>query len=158
MQKVSSFGIILPHLSYTQLAYYTIKQVNQLVTNNVLYDATIFYEQLAMPCTKPACSVMDINEIWSFNGVLISTTIDNTIISSKAVNAAKKFFYVWDLEWLRNKTDYIYNIQAYRANNIQLIARSIDHAKAIENYCNQRVSIVLPHFNLDTLSQVINKV
>jgi hypothetical protein len=103
------------------------------------------------------CAGMNVSEIWSYSGILISTTIDNTILLSKAAINATKLFYVWDLEWLRDKKDYVYNMQAFRNPQIQLMARSKDHAQAIEKYCNRQVSIVLPNFNLGGLVQIFQQ-
>ena len=38
-----------------------------------------------------------------------------------------------------------------------LIARSEDHAKAIENYCNRKVDHIVEDFNIEQLIKVIEK-
>ena len=41
---------------------------------------------------------------------------------------------LWDLEWSRNRSSYDQGIQAFLKEDINLIARCEDHAKAIKNY------------------------
>ena len=75
----------------------------------------------------------------------------------KAVNQTKKFFYIWDLEWTRGRTrtDFTKNLSSYRNENINLIARSKDHALAIQNYCNRKVPYIMEDFDINTLREII---
>lgn len=155
MSKVYSIGVILPDLSSSQLAYYATKNINMLLTTSNKHDAVIFYETLAPVHTLPRCATMNISEIWSFHGTLISTNIDNTLQSIKAINNAKKIFYIWDLEWLRQgKQNYLYNIRAYRSNKVALVARNKDHAKAIEDYCNRKVNGIIDNFQINNFLSI----
>uniref|UniRef100_A0A6M3LIT7 Glycosyltransferase n=1 Tax=viral metagenome TaxID=1070528 RepID=A0A6M3LIT7_9ZZZZ len=150
---MQNIGIIVPSLASSQLSYYLIKYANDLINKSNQYDITVFYEELDMPCIKPRFALMNISEFWSFHGLLISTTIDNTILVNKAINNSKHVFYVWDLEWLRmGKQNYINNIFAYRAPI--LVARTEDHVKPIENYCNKKVNCVIENFNLEEFYNV----
>lgn len=150
MQNVIKIGIILPDFTPSQLTYYSVKYANALLTQTNQYDIVFFYEQLSPIYIRPFCSTMNISEIWSFDGLLISTTIDNTLLSVKAVNSAIKVFYIWDLEWIRGKQNFLHNLQAFRHPDIILVARSIDHAKVIENYCNKKVNAVIPNFQISS--------
>lgn len=154
---MNNIGIILPDLSFSQMGYECIKSVNRLLLQSNQYDITLFYEQISNLAMKPLCGVMNLSELWSFNGTVISTTIDNTIMSLKAINKSKKIFYVYNLEWLKpHKQNYMYNIQAYRSPNITLAARNSDHAKAIQDYCGRKVNIIVPNFQIDSF--IINEV
>ena len=62
-----------------------------------------------------------------------------------------------DLEWCRTKgREFEYIIQAFNKDDIQLIARSKDYAKAIKNYCNKDVVGVVDNFNIKQLMEIIN--
>ena len=99
---------------------------------------------------------MSLNEIWNFNGVLVSTNINTTLALKKCFAPSKKIFYVWDLEWTRpHGHDFLYNIKAFK--NINLIARSDEQAEAIKNYCNIDVSGIVEDFNLQELYKVTNQ-
>lgn len=149
---MKNIGILLSHLGPSQLSFYVCSQINQLANLKKEYDFSLFFDNLVPPCIQPNCAVFNGNEIWGYEGVLVATTMDHAILLSKAVNKAKNFFYVWDLEWLRrNKNNFMYNMQAFRHPDVELIARSNDHKKAIENYCNRPVKHVIPDINLEQI-------
>ena len=54
---------------------------------------------------------------------------------------------IWSFEYI---------IQAFNKDDIQLIARSKDYAKAIKNYCNKDVVGVVDNFNIKQLMEIIN--
>jgi hypothetical protein len=91
----------------------------------------------------------------SFKGTIITTTLDTTLMTL-ARNTRKDnrvVFYVWDLEWMRpQKNNYQYNQNIfYRVHKI--VSRSTNHAKAIENYANRKVDLILKIFNI---KEIIN--
>ena len=148
MQNPSSIGIIIKDFHPSQLIYYSVKYANLLVNQGGEYDITFFYEQLSPISIKPSCAIMNISEIWSFTGTLIATNLESALLLTKVISSANKIFYVWDLEWLRQYKNYLYNIQVYLSNELKLVARSIDHAKAINKYCNRNVNAVIPNCQL----------
>jgi hypothetical protein len=148
-----NYGIIVPTLDMNQLAYETISIINREIASGSKDDYRIFFEELVPRCIDPACAVMNITEIFSYDGILISTTLDNTKLSLKTLGNIKRYFYVWDLEFLRNRKDYIDNIQIYRNPNIELIARSNDCAKAIKNYCGRTPSMIMPNFSFQEIKK-----
>ena len=151
-------GIIIENLSSSQASYYAIRNINTECDNSVVDDYVIFFEDMTANTLDPRFAVMNSSEIWSFDGVLISTSVSNTMLMINAVNASKKFFYVWDLEWSRSfGRDYEYGSKAYLNKEIGLIARSEDHAMAIKNYSNRKVRGIVPDFNMDKLKEIINE-
>lgn len=149
--SMKKLGVMLTDLRGSQESYLAIEQMNRLVLETDI-DCTIFTEfSRFKPCMTPLFGVMDFAEIWSFDGLLISTNLSNTNISINALNAAKKIFYVWDLEWLRGKKDFVENVNIYRSNKVELIARSNDHSIVLQNYTNRKPNRVIPQFNLKEL-------
>ena len=152
----NKIGIILEDLSASQLSYYVIKNINEYVGSDN-YDFVIFFENSATSILQPDVSIMSINEIWGFDGALISTSISTTL-SMINTFAKSKYFYVWDLEWARRHgKDFHYLIQAYNNKDVELIARSKEHALAIENYCNRKVDHVTNNFDLKKIVRIINE-
>ena len=149
MQKASKIGIIVPHLGTCQVSHYAVRYVNYILQKTSEFDFVIFYEELVKPKMRPMCAAMNMSEIWSFDGTLISCNINNTIAAIKAISPQKKIFYAWDLEWIRpGKNDYLHNMQAYRSPEIELVARSPSHAAAIAKYCNRNPDTIINNFNL----------
>jgi hypothetical protein len=94
---------------------------------------------------------MCVNEIWPFKGKLIATSIETAIAVNNVVSEVERYFYVNDLEWIRGKSDFIHNMQAFHSN-IRIFARSKEHAKIIENYSNRKVLKVLPYFDVKEIT------
>tara|TARA_R100000808_G_scaffold63_1_gene514 strand:- start:10330 stop:10791 length:462 start_codon:yes stop_codon:yes gene_type:complete len=147
-------GILVGDLGPSQLSYYIIKNCNKTLENNNKDDFIVFVENLSKFAMKPNFGLMSIDEVWSFyDGLLVATSISTSLQVKKATNNSKKCFYVWDLEWTRpHGRDFLYNIEAFK--DIDLIARSKEHAKAIKNYCNRDVVGIVEDFNLEQLYKV----
>jgi len=48
-------------------------------------------------------------------------------------------------------------VQAFNDESIQLIARSEDHAKAIENISNRKIKHIVENFNIEKLVRIANE-
>ena len=150
-------GLILNDMSANQLSYFAISHINEKIKTDNSSDFVLFFENATPSVVTPMFACMNSSEIWNFDGVLLSTTVSNTLTSIKAVTPKKKYFYVWDLEWNRaNGKDFESSIGAYIDPEISLIARGHDHAKAIENYCNKKVCGIVPNFNIKQLMDIIS--
>jgi len=149
-------GLILPDLSSSQLTFLAVEQLNRILHQSGAIDGVIFVENISKPAIPPACAIMDLSEIWNFDGLLISTTLDNTNIMIKSVIPAQKVFYVWDMEWLRGtrKNDFKRNVDILRDPTIKLVVRSESHAKCLANYANREADLIVDNFDI---GRVINE-
>lgn len=148
MQKSNKVGFIVDELSSSQLSYSIISNINKREKRHD-EDFVVFFENSSPVVKEPHFSIMGVHELWNFYGTGIATSVSTCFSLAESAAPTKKFFYVWDLEWHRNNNnEYNYDIEAFLSDDIQLIARSEDHAKAITNYCNRDVCGVFD-FNLD---------
>ncbi len=147
-----NIGIILPDMGVSQLAYMAINQCN--ICANITDDSYfIFFEDMQKPCVKPTVACMNVSELHTFEGLLVSTSIETTLTALSCVTNSKKIFYVWDLEWIRNKNDFLYNMKAFRNEQVELMCRSEQHAKLVHNYSNRKPSLIFNNFNLLALRE-----
>ena len=152
----NKIGIIIDDLSASQLSYYVIKNINEYL-GSADCDFVIFFENSSTSILQPEVGTMNINEIWGFDGILISTSVSTTL-SMINTFAKAKYFYVWDLEWTRRHgKDFSYLIQAYNNKDVKLIARSKEHALAIENYANRTVDHIVNNFNLKKIVRITDE-
>lgn len=141
-------GIIIPGLGNSQLAFFVGGQSHYL-KQFTSHEPFIFMEDFEPPCMQIQAACMNISEIYSFNGLLISTSLMNTAMVLNVKSNCKKAFYVWDLEFLRRGHDnFFLNSSIYRSPEIKLICRSKEHADALENYCNRKPDMIVQNFNL----------
>ena len=134
----NKIGFIVDDLSSSQLTYEVISSINSFDTS-FDQDFVVFFENSSPIVIEPFFGVMNLQELWGFDGIAIATSVSSCLSLSNTQSPIKKFFYVWDLEWSRNRSSYDQGIQAFLKEDINLIARSEDHAKAIKNYCNRDV-------------------
>ena len=156
MQKSKQIGVLLEDLSASQLTFYVIKNINDYLEKSDI-DFVEFFQNSTASMITPRFSTMSVSETWSFSGTVIATSVSTALSIQKTCIPAKKYFYVWDLDWhRRGGQDFEYTIQAYNNPELNLIARSSSHAKAIKNYCNRDVCGIVDNFNIDQLIGVIN--
>ena len=110
-----------------------------------------------MSCSTPSFPVMQSVEAWGQQGVMISTDLSTTCKLIKFPSASKKFFYVWDLEFLRGFAPINYDLikKVYLNKDIDLIARCEHHAKVIENNFNRKVTKIVQDFNIAEILEVV---
>lgn len=145
---------VVDNLGPTQSSFYLIKEFNKLV-KDVEYSPVCFYNNLAPPVLKPFFSVMNISYYANYYGVTVANSVETANLMLKTQNSSDKFFYVWDLEWLRNPLVFTDVVQIMRDENIQLIARSQYHKDLIEKYANREVLGVVDNWNMEQLEELV---
>jgi hypothetical protein len=138
---MDNIGLILPNLSASQLAFEVITQANKISFEGE-YECILFPLVITPQCIKPTVAIMNISEIYDFSGILIATNLYSAAQIANLKNAARKIFYVWDLEHLRGHHNYVENMHIYSDRRLEIMTRSESHAKVIYNYCNRHSKIV----------------
>lgn len=133
-----NIGILLPAIEQNQLTFDVINAIERDLKIGK-HQFTLFYENASNTRFTLDCSVCSAGHIPDFEGLLITTTLRNTLLCSKFAGPVKKRFLIWDMEWIRGKKNFIENISILRNPNIELIARSFETSQLIQNYCNRKV-------------------
>ena len=141
--------IVLPHWGGSQAAFLAINQANLLVSETEV-DVFGYFDSPAKPIVTPCFALANCSELMGAEGLIIATDLDS---ADKIVNTAmpaKRIFYVWDCEWLRNhgSKDYLRNLAIMRHPDLELVARSESHAELIEHYANRQPVAIIGGFNL----------
>ena len=152
-----NIGVVVEDLGASHLSYVLIKSMNRMSEEDSENDYSIFIENITPHVLPPRFAVMNTTELPYFKGALIATNVSTCLTVSLSISNSKKFFYVWDLEWLRHMgKNYEYNIKAYTNKSMSIIARSGSHADAIKNYCNREVAGIVEDFNMTQMMEIIN--
>lgn len=121
-------------------------------------DPVIFYTNLSSPMLDIPFAIMNIYNITHYyNGPCVATDLETAKILTKTNNRLDRYFYVYDLEWLRKPIPYEAALEVMRNDDLKLIARSNSHKKLIENYCNKEVVGIVDDFSCDDFEKVFNK-
>jgi hypothetical protein len=139
-------GILLDNLMASQKAFSILSNPN---------PAYLFLKQpspLCIPSDKPISCWHD---IWSFEGAVMATDFESAFFLSK-LPISDRYFYLWDLEWIRNhgSKHYIRNISVLQDKSIKLLSRSESHSRVIENYCGVKPHQIIENFHYEQLQSV----
>ena len=150
--KVASF---VDSVAMSQCSYDMIRSFNQISSYNI--DTCCFYLNLAPVPINMNFGLLNSYYLPFWDGSIFSTTLQTAHIIQKTYGNLKHFLYLQDLEWLRNAGDFHVNSSILRKENTIVVARSLDHADAIWNYCNIRPKHILENWNSSQILEIINE-
>jgi hypothetical protein len=152
---MNKLGIAVWDLGPSQLSYLLITSANRLLASRSDLDVMVFYEALQRPPTPPNFSVLQICEGWCYNGPVVATTFNTAEKLLRFPSCPRRFFYVWNLEWLRWKTrSYARLRQVYGSPDITLLARCEEHADILSKLWNRPVQSV-GEFDVARLAETV---
>ncbi len=140
----------------SQKCFYITKQLNEIVDANYRFSPYLFYKEYAKSIdVNRFCSLQD-KEAWSFDAPVIATSLESAQYLINFPCPTKKFFYVWDLDWIFNNYTYEYLQGLYQHNDLELIARNESHANLIEK-CWKKPVDIMDNFDYNILQDIILK-
>ena len=153
---MDNFSVLLSDVGSSQLSFYAITEINKLSKTEPLIDGVLFYENISSSCMPANFSIMPISECWINTGPVVATCV-STASKLLSFPSEKKFFYVWDLEWIRNRQIKRYEdyLNVYTDESMSLIARSKPHAQIISNCFNRNVDYILSDFSAQEFLEII---
>ena len=148
-------GIMVDSLGMSQQSYSIIRELNKINSIDDYVDIIVFYHKYDQTPMSPHFAMMQEQEVWGFDGTVISTSLLSTEKLIRCPCPKKKLFYVWDLEWVYNPyLRYQYSKEIYQSEEIELIARSKSHANIIEA-CWKKPVAILEDFNHEQLISIL---
>jgi hypothetical protein len=149
MNKIAA---IVDSLSVSQCAHSLINSFNVLSKDN---SVCCFYTNLSPFVVTPNFAVMNVFHASSFHGNIFATNIFGAKVLTEIKSKSRKFLYLWDLEWLRSPMDFKQTVNILNSPNIEVVARSNDHALLIENYTNKTVRHILSDWEPKKILEII---
>lgn len=138
----------------SQFGVCIIDECNKFIEDNRDVNITIFYEDYDKIPIKPEFSIMQNRYAWGFDGTLISTDLHTTETLQHLVGPKKKYFYLWNLEWLYSDNMFNSYSLLYQDDDIDLIVRSQLHYDIVKNQWKEPC-IIMEDFDNDILSRLI---
>jgi len=141
-------NFLVDNLGGTQLSYHLIHECNAAVRTGVA-SVVVFYNELNQHSLTPLFPTMHMVEVWGQLGVGIATSLNTANALISVPGCSPKFFYVWDLEWLR-EPQRMYGVisDLLTHEDLTLIARCKTHADVIQNSFNIEVKYTVEDFNM----------
>lgn len=145
-------GIVVDAIKLSQMSIYLCKALNKIEQQTDL-DVIVFnarWERLPMVARF---AILQHFEVWGFDAPVMATDIKTAYRLLKCPLPTKKYFYVWDLEWIFNPPKpYQFYANIYQNDDLQLIARSKSHADIL-NKCWQKPIDIMENFDHEKLKK-----
>jgi len=145
---MKQFGIMTHGLDSSQQGSMIVDNLNKLTQNNYDIDPILFYREYHKPISTPYFTLMNDIEAWNFHHPVIATDVKSARRLLDCPGPSKKFLYIMNLEWLYINHAFSYETfaQVYTHDDLNLIARSDEHAKIITN-CWKPPMAIIKDFN-----------
>lgn len=119
------------------------RALNEAVTNQEVTDASVFYNDVDFNPMETKFGMFNSTDLWAFTGVLVSTTLANTMRALKIVNKLKPM-YLYNKEDPGHK-DLLGLIQVQ--NRVSIITRSEQENKEVYRLTG-RNTVVIPDLKI----------
>jgi hypothetical protein len=145
-------GIIVPNLGPSYKNIKLMENINKVHASRKDVDIIVFFENHVRPCLLPNFATMPLIDAFNYDGHLIATTLPIAYKILKFTGSRKKYFFVWDLEWLSlpNK-NYEALSSVYSNPNLKLFARNEHHKNIIEKMWDKKVVGLYNDFEVEKI-------
>lgn len=144
-------GLLVPDLGDNQFA-----DMIRLAGPPRGVDLIAFFQDVATAHGRLPIASMDVTEAYDYPGVAVATTLDTARSLLRCPGPGLRYFWAWDLEWIRGRGWSFEEFRDCYANpRMPLLARSRSHRDAIEDAWNTRARAVVD--DIDGLIRVINE-
>lgn len=147
---IKKIAVLVNSLLVSELSYNVLKFANKLSEDKNL-NVVVFTQNVAPSAFENKVAVMTVDESFKYSGTFVTTDLDTTKQALKCLNVQRLIFYVYDLEFMRGKNDFLKNNEIYRDDKVELVCRSESHAKVLRNYSNKDVQV-------KSLEEVFNEI
>ena len=128
-------GILLKDTAASQCNFSIINTTN-IINQTTDHVVSLFYINKTVPCVRTLCCTTTLDKIYGFNGHLIATDVETARFLLRH-NRESHDWYVWDLEWLRNRYMREDLIALYSSRKFNFVCRSKDHADELNKFTGQ---------------------
>ena len=151
-----NINILVDNLGAGQLSFMLGCSINHYMATQYDTDIIVFYDNMHRQCIMPNFAIMQMAEAWCQTGPAIATSISTAIKLIDFPGPTSKFFYVWDLEWMRGPQR-VWGIfeDLFTHEDLTLIARCVNHQKIISNCFNVKVPYVVKDCSIPKFIEVI---
>lgn len=142
-----NIGVIINLFGPNQQTLEIIDSVNNDKLHKDL-DVAVFFEEKHHGASNLNCAISYINTLWGYPGNVIATTLNSAAKLLSIPIGGQRYYYIYNFEWLNHRPFRYEPLMSVICDpKIELICRTPEHAKIIENNFNRKVK-----FNLETIN------
>lgn len=141
-------GVWLRHPGASELAWRVLRQAAAV-------DLTVFADDPAPPCLTAPAAVMRPAEAWGYAGPVVATHPAAARRLAACPGPAARLFYLWDLDWLRERPlDFAAARAVYADPRLTLVARTPEQGRLLRDLWGVAPAAVVPAADLPALLAV----
>ena len=153
MSQVLNIASLLTDLRLSQNSYCMIKEFNKMSSSNL--NPCCFYQNLSVPPISLNFALLNSYYLPYWSGHVFATDFQTANLLTNIKGPSKKYFYIFDLEWLRSGVDFQTANFILTNKELKLITRSKDHGALIKNYCNRQPDFILNDWDSTQLLEIV---
>lgn len=127
MKKLAFF---INQLSNSQQCISIVNNLNKLHDHRDL-DIILFRNDLTVCNMNNNFPIMEAVEALDYDGDIVATDFITCYFLDKCLRAKNKYFYIWNVDWNLQNKPYDFITKIYSNPNVDIIARSTNHANLI---------------------------
>ncbi len=153
---ILDIGCLIDDFGENQCGDCYISEMNKLQKENSNVVGSGFFCDIVRYSQLANFAMFNIVETFSYTGHIFATSLN---LANKLLNSpcSIKYFYIWDLEWIRRTFPYESYAQIYRNPKLKIIARSDSHKIILENNFNIKVFDVMNDWDRNKLVEICQK-
>ena len=125
------------------------KALNEAVTNHEATDASVFYNDIDFNPMETKFGMFNSTDLWAFTGVLVSTTVANTMRALKVVNKLQTMYLYNEAD--EGHRDLLGLLQI--AGRVKIITRSKQENQKVYRLTGQ-TSTIIPDLKITKIFEV----
>ena len=148
-------GFIIRNLGSSQISYSLIKSLNKIIKQGV--SPVVFWEELSGFTLSPHFPSMHVVDAYGYFDPIIATSLDSALTLINLPAPTRKFYYIWDLQWMNYNNDLpwgFYN-RLFTNQSLELISRNKAHAGLIESCFNVKINHIFDNFSTKDLLKLL---
>ena len=114
------------------------KSLNDAVDNQEATDASVFYNDIGFNPMETKFGLFNATELWAFTGVLVATTLENTMSALKIVNKLKPMYLYSDTDGGRKDLLALMQIK----DMVKIITRSKEDDKEVYRLTGKKTAVI----------------
>jgi hypothetical protein len=131
-----------------------VENINKINDKFPKTNAFVFHHDWGWSGIVPMFGMLQIRELWTYDGVAIATNLDTARRLLEAPEPSKKYLYLTDLEWTKVDAPFKHFYNIYMDKRLELIANSEADSKIIEKVW-RKPTLVVENYNYEQLIKTI---
>jgi len=148
---MSTLGILVRKPEQSQKFEAITHCLNQLTPE---HETILFCSEPGQIIGQTNYPIMEFVEALNYNGILIATDIYSALVVSEAIQAKKKFFYIWDMESIYINCSFGILKKVFLNPDIEILVRNQTRYDAFSQTWKKPHSI-LEDFNHNELARLL---